>query len=130
MSSTIFALGVTSRNNGSDGFVSSYNSTVYAGGTVSEGNRGAAYFAEGAASLFAEGSAARGTVVDRTKGQRRGGDGYVARLGGVIAADGSTVSGNEDQDAVAISGGVVSLVGAHFRGPAKIMTKDGGYVLR
>lgn len=130
MSSTIFALGVISRNNGSDGFVSSYNSTVYAGGAVSEGNRGAAYFCEGAASLFAEDSVARGTVMDRTKGQSRGGDGYIALLGGVILADRASLAGNEDQDVVAHSNGIVSMVGATFSGQAKMQVRNGGNVLR
>ena len=129
MSSTIFAKDVVSRNNGSDGFVSSYNSTLYAGGAVADGNRGTGFFCEGAASLFAEKSTSRRAITDRTKGQR-GGDGYTARLGAVIAADGSLVHGNEDRDFVAITHGFISAVDVKTVGKSilKITVMDGGTV--
>lgn len=129
MSSTIFAKDVISRNNGSDGFVSSYNSTVYAGGAIADGNRGAGFFCEGAASLFAEKSTSRRAIIDRTKGQR-GGDGYTARLGAVIVADGALVHSNEDRDFVAITHGFISAVDVKTLGKdiLKITVIDGGTV--
>lgn len=128
MSSTIYAPGTISRNNGSDGFVASYNSTVYARKGQAIGNRGAGFFSEGSASIFAEDSRASGSLVDLTKGQRRGGDGYVARLGGIIQADRAEASDNEDQDYVALDNGLISARQAKAKVAPKVQSRDGGRV--
>jgi hypothetical protein len=124
MSSTIYALGVISRNNGSDGFVASYNSTLYARNAVAYGNRGDGFYSEAASSIDAQNSMAKGNVIDKSNGQRRGGDGYVAILGGVINADYAEVEGNEDQDFVAISQGVISARRIKSKTKVKFQIRD------
>ncbi len=129
MGSTIFANGVVSRNNGSDGFVASYNSTVYADAAQSLGNRGVGFFCEATSSIFAANSIAAGSLIDREKGQSRGGDGFVAILNGVIVADRAKLYGNEDQDFVALKGGLVSAGGATTDRPARVLIKDRGDII-
>lgn len=108
MSSTIFAEGVISRNNGSDGFVASYNSTVYAKKSISMNNRGDGYFCEAASSIDAREANAIRNYIDLSNGQKRGGDGFVAILGSVINAIGSSAIENEDQDFINLSGGLIN----------------------
>lgn len=128
MGSSIFAYGVISRNNGSDGFVASYNSTVYADSAQSLGNRGVGFFCEASSSIYASNSVSAGALVDREKGQSRGGDGFVAILNSVIVADRSKLHLNEDHDFVVLKGGVISAVNVNIDRIPRILIKDRGEI--
>ena len=129
MSSTIFAPSVISRNNGSDGFVASYNSTVYARNAVASGNRGDGFFAEAASTIDAEGSVAKGNVIDKSNGQQRGGDGYVAILGGIINANYARIESNEDQDFVLSGQGLISANKIKFKEKIKALIRDNSLLI-
>ncbi len=117
----------------SDGFSAANNSTIYAVGAVSQNNRGDGFISEMNSSIDATQSKAIGNKVDDSGGLVRGGDGYVAILGGVINAEGIEASFNEDQDLIALSNGVIAAAHAktsNASGKFKVTIKNGGQVIK
>ena len=121
LNSTIFAPGVVSRGNGSDGVVAAYNSSVFARGARATDNEGVGFFAEANSSIDARNTVASGNRFDRIDqktGRSRGGDGYVAMQNATINADHSTAADNEDNGYSATFHSMISARSARCQGNA------------